>query len=402
MTDLHEKLPAVRPLDITPFRADNHELYFAMRDMSHIATEPAAISLPGYFVIVHLDGTNSCAAIQEAFEREFGRSIESSEILGVVEALDKALLLDTENFERAHARAVDDYRTSDTNDNCSRWPTAETLAAEIQALLKTGKPGECTQLRGLIAPHLDYARGNPCYADAYATLAQTPPAERYVILGTNHFGRSMSVVATGKDFVTPLGRVATDRGFLTALEQRLGTSIREHEFDHRAEHSIELQVHILQCCLQAGSFQIVPILCPDPCGPTGLKPLDGNGPDLGDFADALAALLADTDRRTIVIASADLSHVGQRFGEAEATSPEFMRTVEQSDRRLLALLEQRRESDFIASVSATQNATRICSIGCIYATLRALPDAECSILRYHQATDFANETHVTCAAAVLS
>src|SRR4029079_11601775 len=116
-------------------------------------------------------------------------------------------------------------------------------------------------LAGLIAPHLDYPRGTPCYADAYGVLATMPPPKRVVILGTNHFGRASSSVATRKDFQTPLGTTRTDREFIAALEQSCGSDLCEHEFDHLREHSVELQVLVLQHLFGANSFTIVPVLC---------------------------------------------------------------------------------------------------------------------------------------------
>ena len=243
--------------------------------------------------------------------------------------------------------------------------------------------------------------GAPCYSDAYAVLDEAEPATRYVILGTNHGGCSRSVVATTKDFQTPLGRVRTDRAFIEALERRLGIGLCEHEVDHLHEHSIELQVHMLQVCQPQPEFVIVPILCPDPCGPTGTAPADGNGPSLEEFGDALGALVAGFDGRTVIIAGADLSHVGQRFGDPERSTPEFLAEVEKSDRALLDLLEQRDDAGFLSRVRADENATRLCSVGCIYVLLRALPGRACRVLRYHQAVDFDAETHVTCAAAVV-
>lgn len=396
-------LPALRPLDVTAFRASNNELYFSMHDLSQIAPQPIAISLPGYFVVALLDGSHSCGEIQSAFEKEFGRPIEAAEIERVVEALDKALLLNSDRLEQAYANKRDTYRAADARDNRQRWPDADALRSEIDAMLAGGNAADVTSIAGFAAPHLDYARGGPCYADSYATLraAGISDIERFVILGTNHFGRSAAVVATGKDFVTPLGRVKTDRSFIETIESRLGESIRTHEFDHQAEHSIELHVHILQVCSPDQSFEIVPVLCPDPSGPTGTRPLDGEGPDLGEFADVLRDLLAKTDRNTMVIASADLSHVGQRFGEDERTDKAFMSRIAQSDRSLLSLLERRQEQQFVEAVAATQNQTRICSVGCLYTMLRALPGRACRLLRYHQAVDFENEMHVTCASAVV-
>jgi hypothetical protein len=396
-----QKLPVLRPLEVAPFRNERDELYFALQDMNQVAPEPIAVSLPGYFVLSHLDGEHTCRDVQIAFLKRFGQIIGTDQIERMVATLDKALMLDNVGFEQAYAMRRKEYLAAAARDNRHRWPPASELRAEIEQMLEDGTPTPTTDLRGLIAPHLDYQRGQPCYADAYATLTHAPPAERYVILGTNHFGRSASVVATTKDFQTPFGCVRTDSDFIRRLESRLDQALCEHQFDHNAEHSIELQVHVLQVCRPEADFAIVPVLCPDPGGPTGTVPHDGRGPDLGDFADALADLLARDPRRTILIASADLSHVGQRFGDEKPTTPAFLEQVGHHDRELLTLLERRDERAFVESLRAAQNPTRICSAGCIYALLRALPEQPCRVLRYHQAVNLAAETHVTCAAAVV-
>ena len=206
---------------------------------------------------------------------------------------------------------------------------------------------------------------------------------------------------TAKDFQTPLGRVTTDREFVEQAEAALGQPLCEDEFDHTAEHSIELQVQILQVLRPEQDFSIVPVLCPDVCGPTGTAPRDGQGVDVRGFADVLSRLLGATPQRTVLIAGADLSHVGQRFGDEAAATPASLERVGTDDQDLLQLLEQRREDAFVERLREAGNPTRVCSAGCIYALLRALPDQPCRILRYHQATDMASDTHVTCAAAVV-
>ncbi|MEP0846283.1 MAG: AmmeMemoRadiSam system protein B [Phycisphaerae bacterium] len=398
-----QPLPKLRAVDVFPFRGDGGEVYLALRDSSRLAERQLAVSPPGYFILAHFDGRHTIGDVQAAFLRQFGQRIATQQIAKLVHQLDQALLLQNERFERAYQARCDEYLASKARDNRDRWPSAPELRAELESLLsQDGQPPRAAAaIRGIIAPHLDYARGAPCYAAAYRALADAPPADRYVILGTNHFGRSCAVVATRKDFHTPLGRVATDRGFIDRIEARLGASICDHEFDHVPEHSVELQVHLLQVLRGARSFTIVPVLCPDPAGPTGTRPRDGRGPDLGDFADALRDLLLDEDVPTQLIAGADLSHVGQRFGDDQPTTPEFLKRVGDSDRRLLKLLERRKEEEFVERVRRTENATRICSVGCIYTLLRALLGHACRVLAYHQAVDMSSETHVTCAAAVI-
>lgn len=403
--DPDEPLPALRPIDVVAFRDANHGLQFAMRDLSGIAERPIAISLAGYFIAAHLDGAHSARRIQSAFQSEFGAPIDVEQILRVVEALDRALLLRTPRFEREYASRRVAFRSAAVRDSRRPWRSADELRAEIRSGLAGGMSAAVPRLRAIIAPHLDYARGSPCYADAYATLcAITPAPRRFVIIGTNHFGHALGVVATRKDFRTPLGTVTTDRDAIDALERDFGAALCDDEYDHVAEHSVELHVHVLQTLFPDSDFTIVPIITPDP-----LAELDAAGDDEGrrrsapisHFADCLGRLIASDSVDTILIASADLSHVGQRFGEPQPTNDAFMREVESRDRDLLDRLE-RDADEFLAAAHSTRNSTRVCSLGNLYVVRRALRGCSCRVLRYHQALDYPNETHVTCAAGVMA
>lgn len=402
MNTASDKLPALRPVQIVPLRNSDGQTLFALHDPTRLAPRAVAVSPAAYFVLAHLDGQHSCQDIQAALQANLGAQVSEDDIHRLVNTLDEALFLQGPRLQAALEERRAGYLAAPSRDCRERYPDAVALRRTIEQLLAGGVTAPVPDVRGLIAPHLDYERGAPCYADAYATLAAAGKADRYVILGTNHFGQSASAVATTKDFQTPLGLVPVDQDFLTRLAALLGTDLCEHQADHFAEHSIELQVLILQVVMDGRAFEIVPILCPDACGPTGLHPADGRGPDLGTFADALAELLKTTDRPTVVIAGADLSHVGQHFGDSAPTTAAVLEQVADSDRRLLRLLEERREDEFIRQIAASRNHTRICSTGAIYATLRCLPGRPCRVLSYHQAVQMEAETHVTCAAAVLS
>jgi len=394
-----EALPPLRALNIAPFRDERGQPGVILRDSSRIAPRPVGLSIPGYFLLTRFDGRSTCGDAQRAFAEQFGAQVAADDIGRLARTLDEALMLDNERFARVYAERREQYACAAARDNRAHWPDGAALRAGIERVLQHGAPADGAGLCAIIAPHLDYGRGAPCYADAYATLFALAPAERYVILGVNHFGRGAAVVATTKDFVTPLGRAKTDRAFIAALERELGQPLCGHELDHQAEHSVELQTHILQARLRR-PFEIVPILCPNPVGPTRLGPHDGQGVDLGDFADALGAVTQRDGRRTVLISSSDLSHVGQHFGDEAPTTAAFLEQVRASDRALLRRVEAGAIEAFIDDVAATDNRTRICSVGNIYATTRALGGAGCEILRYHQAVNMEAETHVTCAAGV--
>lgn len=386
-------LPALRAINITPFRHLDGRLFFELRDMLQVAPQPLAVSGAGYLVLAHLDGTHTIADIQQAYRQQSDQELPAEEIEQLVAVLDHYTMLETPRFAEAFQTQTEAYRSATTRDNRERWPAADELRSQIERMLSGVAAEPVAELHGLIAPHLDYKRGAPCYAAAYSTLTRSTFADRYVILGTNHFGRSTTPVATKHDFQTPLGLVHTDREFIGRLEERLGTGLCDNELDHRSEHSVELQVHILQFCQPERAFEIVPILCTDVCGP------DGTAPDL--FADALAQLIAEDDKRTVLIAGADLSHVGVSFGDESPATPEFLAEIERQDRRLLELIVTGELEEFVTALRVSQNPTRICSTGCLYVLRRALRERPGRLLQYHQAVDAETDTNVTCAAVVV-
>lgn len=399
--------PVLRPVEVYPGHEGGRRVII-VHDPAGMAEGTLTVTPPGLFIMSKCDGEHGLDEICAAFAEEFGQPLPRQQLEEMLEQLDAARYLEGPRFQAYFQSLVDAYGAAParcSGDAASFGADGDGLDGMIARILagsrRTPADRSDRRLVGLIAPHLDYPRGEPCYADAYATLAAAPRAERFIILGTNHFGRATGPVATRKDFQTPLGTTRTDRGFLARLERRCGVDLCEHEFDHQREHSVELQVIMLQQILGAENFQIVPVLCHDPCGPTGTASYDGNGADLRDFAHALGDLIREDPTPTVIIAGADLSHVGHRFGDEEELDETFLRHIEKQDRQALEHLTAGDEGAFVSVLRDRCNSTRVCSAGCIYALLAALPTADVELLRYHQAADRDSGTGVTCCAAAL-
>ena len=144
------------------------------------------------------------------------------------------------------------------------------LRREIEAFfIAPGGPGQIPQpnsdgaaLSGLIAPHIDPRRGGPAYAHAYGELLTRERPDLVIILGTSHYGSGPQLfTATRKDYMTPLGAVATDREFVDRLAARYGDGdLFADELLHRNEHSIEFQALFLAWALGTAGYKVVPIL----------------------------------------------------------------------------------------------------------------------------------------------
>jgi len=392
--------PKLRPIE--PFRTpDMADGMIGLRDPSGIS--PAVLTVSGATValLTMMDGETSCEGIRERFAAQFGREVAVETMVKLVGHLEEAHFLDGDRFCAHYASLVEAYRQGDARDmmHAEEMGLADGAGAMFDEILADASPDSSIAgpVRGLVAPHLDYPRGRPCYGAAYGAIRDRATPDRVIILGTNHFGRSTSVVATGKDFRTPLGVTRCDTGFLEAIEARCGC-LREFELDHAREHSIELQVMWLQHIFGAGTCRIVPFLCPDPSGPTGTGPRDGRGVDLRAFALALGDLVAGFGGDTLIVAGADLSHVGAAFGDERSLDEDSLAEVEARDRRALDALVSNGGDALVACVADGDNPTQVCSAGCIFALTTALPDAEATLLAYHQAVTPEIQNCVTCAA----
>ena len=395
--------PRLRPVEVQPHPDDAQNMVL-LQDPSALADAALSMSLSALRVLSLMDGEHTFDQIREEFLEQTGQRLSSGTLGNLLEALEESHFLEGAAFDQFYGDLVRNYRDAPTrpmNPIQGLGLDGDDLHQGLERMFSWQTNGQsCRPIAGLIAPHLDYPRGQPCYQEAYATLASQTQIKRFVILGTNHFGRSASVVATAKDFETPLGISAVDVHFLEQIEKRCGQSIRKYEFDHRREHSIELQVLLLQHLFSPGCFEIVPVICPSPCGPTGTAPIDGDGVDLKDFAEALGSLIREDHTPTCIIAGADLSHIGRFFGDTVDLSDELLSDVRERDQAALAHLQTNEPETFRRSVAAGDNPTRICSAGCIYALMTALPEIKPRLLKYHQAVNHEAQCAVTCAAAV--
>lgn len=405
MSHPHE-YPRLRPVELLPgFTKEGTVL---LRDPSGLAAGVLAVTPPVLTLLARMDGKHRRLELQAAFARQFGEILLSEELDALLARLEESGFLEGESFERYYAGLVQEYLRAPyrpLRDRNGLGAPVDSLGGFLNAILDDDRTANDARpatdngrLVGLIAPHLDYPRGRPCYAASYRLLRHGPCPERVVVLGTNHFGRAASVVATAKPFETPFGIVPNDPEFLERLQQACGSSLLHAEFDHAREHSVELQVIWLHHLL-GDRFRVVPFLCPDPCGPTGTAPADGRGVDLRHFAQTLGALLRDDPTPTLLVAGADLSHVGTYFADRHRLDDTYLAQVAASDHAALQHVDANAPEAYREHMAATGNPTRVCSVGCIYALLTALgPDVGAHRLAYHQAVIPEVDNAVTCAA----
>jgi AmmeMemoRadiSam system protein B len=402
--------PRLRPVEVLPLEMRG-EAVFCLRDPLRYAEEPLYLRRDAAPLLALFDGRHSVRDIQLLYSRQAGTLLLREALDGLIRELDARLYLDGPRF-RAHCaeleRAFREAASRPARLAGQSYPAEpEALRRELDAYFDhPDGPGpraaspEAARLAGLIVPHIDFARGGPCYAWGYREAAGGPAADRYLVLGTSHAPLVQPFALTRKDFETPLGPAEADQEFLEALLRRLGRAYLRDEFAHRSEHSIEFQaVFLRHQAAPRASVRFVPVLCGSFHRFVEEERSPGQVPEVAGFLAALRETVAAAPGRTVVLASADLAHVGPQFGDRRPVTPGRLRDVAEEDAALLAAVETGDPEAVFRQVMREGDRRRICGLPPIYAALSVLPGVRGRRLRYGQWAD--PQASVTFAAVAL-
>lgn len=366
---------------------------------------PLGISLAGYFILAHLDGSHSFVDIQEAYAKQFGAMLLSDDLKNFVEMLDQHYYLVSDRFLNYQNAVVLEFRRLPTRAPAHMGGAYKADPAALKSQLaayftNTEGPGlpssdaNSVVPKAIIAPHIDFHRGGPAYAWAYKTLAESAGADLYILLGTSHCSGENPFILTLKDFETPMGTVETDRQFVQTLHDRCREDFFADEYLHRGEHSLEFQVLFLKFIAQwraelsgrhEKSFQIVPILVSSFHSMVmSQTPPEKHSP-VGDFLHALRELVAMQNRQVCFVAGVDLAHVGRQFGDREPVTEEFLKWVESEDQRLVNCLASLDAPGFFNEIAKDQDKRRICGFSPLYSLIHLLDGSRGKALKYSQA-----------------
>lgn len=397
MADLPER-PRLRRVEAIPTVIDGQEVV-CLRDSSGLAEAMLTVPRPVVELLALFDGRHSLLDVQAAIMRRHGVLVPRNRIETFVETLDRTFFLEGERLEGERLRQATVFQESPVRPaflaGKSYSLDSEELSRDLDAFYRSPEgpgpagPRRSGAMRGLIAPHIDFARGGPAYAWAYGALAEAREADCFVVLGTAHAGLDgHPFAATGKDFATPFGPLVVDGEVLEALTRRAPGDLFAAELAHRAEHSIEFQaVHLRHLHRDGREVRIVPVLASfvHECLARGRDP--AREPAVAGFLDALRDVMATVPRRYCLVAGADLAHVGPRFGDPAPVSTSQLEGIEAEDRALLEVVVGGQADAFFAAVARDGDRRRICGLSPIYALLGALPGGEGRLLRYGQWPD---------------
>ncbi|MCX7681111.1 MAG: AmmeMemoRadiSam system protein B [Anaerolineae bacterium] len=378
-------LPKLRAIDVRPFTQDG-QAYLLLRDPLGLSDRMVSIPRQLGPLLALCDGTRDSAALRAALAVRFGLRVGLDVIERLLTALDEALLLDNERFAQARVEALSAYRRAPYRPPASAGLSYPADAEELRRLLQSyldaveDPQEECETLRGLISPHIDYARGGAVYASVWKhAAASVRAAELVVVLGTDHAG-SRGVTLTRQHYATPFGVLPTAVDVVDALAEAIGPEMAfADELHHRGEHSIELATVWLHYLRQEQPCPLVPILC----GSFGHFVQGEANPAQDATIEAIVATLArmTAGRRVLVVAAADLAHVGPAFGGPPVDLVGRAR-LQAADERLIERICAGDAAGFFELIQRDGDRNNICGLPPIYLTLRLLGPVQGKVVAY--------------------
>lgn len=386
--------PSLRPfIDALPVQVEGPEgplELFALKDPFRIS-EGLLVSMAGLALVSLLDGSRTPAEVQAEFGRRYGAAPELAQVEELVASLEQNGLLVGPRF----AALIDEFsRTSTRAPACiGSYPGQP---SELKTFLEAqyardGGPGSGPRadvngsrpIRGVVSPHIDMHRGGHSYAWAWRAVAESCPAEVFVIFGTSHtgtapidepFAASSPIYAlTRKTFQTPLGDLPADGEVIDRLVRAYDGpgDLFAGEFHHRGEHSIEFQaVYLAHLFAGRRPIRIVPVLCGS-IAHLPEQPLAD--PRFASFHAALREALGPLPPEKVAfVAGIDLAHVGRQFQEPPVSEADLERVAAQDRETMRIATQERCPATVHVDIARDGDPRNICGHAPLVAMLEAL------------------------------
>jgi len=370
------QLPKLRAVDVRPI-AQGRRIVLLLRDPLQLTDKTVVIPQHLGPVLALCDGTRDSSALRAALAVRFGLRIGPDAMEQLLAAFDEALLLENEHFARAREQVLAEYRQAPFRPPILAGQSYPVDADELRRFLRSyldAVDDAGTGLndgRGLVSPHIDYARGGPVYARVWKRATEmVKAAELVVLLGTDHFGKDGRLTLTHQHYGTPFGVLPTARQVVDALAGAMGPEVAfADELHHRSEHSIELAAVWLHHVREGRPCELAPILC----GSFGHFVQGEAEPEHVPVVNALVDALRQTmaGRRVVIVAAADLSHVGPAFGGRPL---DFMgrAQLQAADDELVERMCAGDAQGFFAAIRREGDRRNVCGLPPIYLALRVL------------------------------
>ena len=398
-----EALPRLRYIDAFPVDVDGQRLIY-LRDPEGIAAEGLGVPPPVFQFMTLLDGTRTIEDLKAAtVPNGSGETVSDDQINDLLKSLDESYLLDSERYRERKAEVASAYREEKRRPSALAGRSFPEKKDALELLIdsfftdQTGpddSPRSDAPVTALVAPHIDFGRGGPCFAWAYNELKSKEPADVYVVFGTGHSAKN-PFTTSRKTFETPLGDLEADQRFIDQLVENCEQDLFDDELAHKNEHSIEFQVVFLKYLFPDVDITFVPILCGSFYESVHLRRSPMEDPRVADFVQGLRRAIDADDRRICLISGVDFSHVGRRFGDDNELDDAFLDRVRSSDVDLIDAASDGDPEKFFDVIVRDCDRNRVCGTSSIYTMLKVMDGQRGELLKYDQAADYESQQMVS-------
>ncbi|MBN2373144.1 AmmeMemoRadiSam system protein B [bacterium] len=389
--------PKLRPVQFFPVVAEG-KLMGCIHDPQRFCDKPLIIPWDIVPVLASLDGKHSLQDIKVEYTKNCGNILFHEDLISFLERLDYYLLLHSKRFDEFKEKLTKEFINSPVRPaffSGLSYPADPRLLIEKFEAYFTSPEGPGwpdknrkinNRLTGIIAPHIDLESGGHCYAWAYSELIKSSYLpELFIILGTCHAGVENMFCLTDKTFLTPLGEVKCNKKFIGCIKNRCHADIFSEELLHRSEHTIEFQALFLKFIWERFSvnkpaLEICPILCS--FTPDSLSEGSPQKDIYNDFIEALKKAILYFGKSVCIIASADLSHIGAKFGDLDVFDTPITQVCFDEDIMMLEIIAQKDRKGFRDNMMRSYLKRRICGYPPITVMLDILPPSQGKILNY--------------------
>jgi hypothetical protein len=381
--------PKIRYIEAHPFKQAGKELVI-LKDAEGIIENPLVVSKDLIFILSLMDGTRSLRDIQAEFMGVSGELLHIEHIRQLVEDMDKNLLLFSDHFKQHLAVLKETYENDPVRKPYLAGKSYQANRMELLVFLdemfRTARNEEPKgSISGILAPHIDYERGTEVYRDTY-NLLKGLGKSLIIIFGTSHYPTEKIWSISSKSFSTPLDITPNSEDFCRLIKENIVLKNYIDEWPHRNEHSIELQLPLIQFMIQ-DDFEIFPVLTGSLHeyiqGDKDIK----SDRELNDIIDNFKLVLARYGKPYIIISGADLAHIGTQFGDRYNLDALALDQSRAKDEELLKYIGNVDADGFFKAIHDEGDRRRICGLTPIYFQLKLLEGSTGEIVSYKQWTD---------------
>lgn len=392
--------PSLRNLQYSPIK-EQDEQYVVLWDPSGLSREKLVLPLNYFFVVQHMDGRHSLDQIGALYLNRFGEFLLPDKLQRLVADLEAKLFLEGPAVDAAMESRRTTFRQASVRRAAFAGKSYEAegfkLRRQIESFYQSKEgpeqkpsPNKGKRIKGLVAPAYDVKQAGPIYAWAYKELNQAESPDLFVLLAPCHAGMESLFALTDKDFDTPLGTVSINKPILDYLKRQGGEFFAD-DVAHEQEHALEFQLpFLLDAVGKQKPCTVVPILCGFSAQDLGEQAVRAG---VDRLVDLLRHAFAEAGVEPCLIASADLAHIGMRYGDSGPPTDFSFHRCMQQDLAMLKFVEELKPEEFASFIRKEGDSRRITGFASIYTLLRLITAEAGQVLRYDRGiTDQYNST----------